>query len=75
MFIQLNEWYYHSSMCGYQTRPLIINADEISDFHETDDVDRGYRAAVKISLKNGRTYNVKGTVDEIVAKISAINNL
>lgn len=66
MFIQLDEWYYHSSMCGYKTRPLVINVDEISDFHETDDVDRGYKDAVKISLKNGRTYNVKETVKEII---------
>lgn len=66
MFIQLNEWYYHSSMCGYQTRPLVINTEEISDFHETQDIDRGYCKAVKISLKNGRTYNVKESYKEIL---------
>ena len=70
MFIQLNEWYYHSSMCGYQTRPLVVNVDEISDFHETNDVDRGYCDAVKISLKNGRIYNVKETYKEILEAIT-----
>lgn len=69
MFIKLNEWYYHSSMCGYQTRPLIVNVEEISDFHETNDIDRGYTEAVKISLKNGRTYNVKETCEEILEMI------
>lgn len=72
MFIQLNEWYYHSSMCGYQTRPLVVNLDEISDFHETNDVDRGYCKAVTISLKNGNTYNVKETVKDIKDILKAI---
>ncbi len=70
MFIQLNEYYYDSRAYGYCTRPLAINTEEISDFHETDDVDRGYCAAVKISLKNGRTYNVKGTYNEILEAIT-----
>lgn len=70
MFIKLNEWYYHSSMCGYQTRPLIVNVEEISDFHETSDVDRGYCRAVKLSLKNGRTYNVKESCREILEAIT-----
>ena len=71
MFIQLNEWYYHGNMCGYQTRPLIINTEEISDFHETID-DRGYceYVTVTISLKNGRTYNVKETYKEILEMIT-----
>lgn len=70
MFIRLNEWYYHSSMCGYQTRPLIVNVNEISDFHETNDMGTGYYQAVKISLKNGRTYNVKETYKEILEAIT-----
>lgn len=70
MFIQLNEWYYHSSMCGYQTRPLIVNVDEISDFHETNDVDRGYCEATKISLRNGKTYNVKESYKKIMEMIT-----
>lgn len=69
MFIQLNEWFYDSHCHGYMTRALAVNTDEISDFHETDDVDRGYCQAVKISLKNGRTYNVKETYDDILKKI------
>ena len=70
MFIQLHEYYYDSRAYGYCTRPLAINTEEISDFHETDDVDRGYCVAVKISLKNGRTYNVKGTYNEILEAIT-----
>jgi hypothetical protein len=69
MFIKLNEWYYDLHCRGYLTRPLVVNADEISDFHDTDDVDRGYRNAVKISLKNGRVYNVKETCKEILEMI------
>lgn len=68
MFIKLNEWYYHSSMCGYQTRPLIVNVEEISDFHETNDVNNC--RAVKLSLKNGRTYNVKESCREILEAIT-----
>ena len=70
MFIQLQEYYYDLRAHGYGTRPLAINTEEISDFHETDDVDRGYRAAIKISLKNGRTYNVKETYKEILEMIT-----
>ena len=72
MFIKLNELYYDSYCHGYLTRPLAINTEEISDFHETDDVDRGYRSAVKISLKNGRTYNVRETYEEIEKILEAI---
>ena len=67
MFIQLHEYYYDR---GYCTRPLAINIDEISDFHDTNEVDRGYVSAVKISLKNGRTYNVKESYKEILEKIT-----
>ena len=70
MFIQLHEWYYHSSMCGYQTRPLAVNTEEISDFHETREIDRGYCNAVKISLKNGRTYCVKESYKEILEAVT-----
>lgn len=70
MFIKLNEWYYDSYCHGYGTRPLAVNVDEISDFHDTDDVDRGYRSAVKISLKNGRVYNVKESYGEILEAIT-----
>lgn len=70
MFIQLNEWYYDSYCHGYLTRSLAVNVDEISDFHDTDDVDRGYRNAVKISLKNGRVYNVKESYEEILEAIT-----
>ena len=69
MFIQLHEYYYDTDCHGYITRPLAINTDEISDFHETNDVDRGYVDAVKISLKNGRTYNVRESYKEIMEKI------
>lgn len=69
MFIRLNEWYYHSSMCGYQTRPLAVNVDEISDFRETNDIDSCN--AVKISLKNGRTYCVKESYKEILEAVMA----
>jgi len=41
-----------------------------SDFHDTDEVDRGYVDAVKISLKNGRTYNVKESYTEIMRMIT-----
>lgn len=68
--MQLFEYYYDLGVHGYCTRPLAINTEEISDFHETDDVDRGYRDAVKISLKNGRTYNVKGTYNKILGMIA-----
>ena len=37
MLIMLNEWYYHNSQCGYQTRPLAINVDDIIEIHETND--------------------------------------
>jgi uncharacterized protein YlzI (FlbEa/FlbD family) len=57
-------------MCGYQTRPLAVNVDEISDFHETNDVDRGYCDAVKILLKNGRAYNVKESYEKIMEMIT-----
>jgi uncharacterized protein YlzI (FlbEa/FlbD family) len=57
-------------MCGYLTRPLVVNAEEISDFHETNDVDRGYCQAVKLSLKNGRTYNVKESYEKILEMIT-----
>ena len=70
MFIKLNEWYYDLQCHGYLTRPLAVNVDEISDFHDTDDVDRGYCKAVKISLKNGRTYNVKESYKEILEGIT-----
>lgn len=70
MFIQLHEYYYNTYCHGYITRPLAINTDEISDFHETDEVDRGYVDAVKISLKNGRTYNVKETYNKILEAIT-----
>lgn len=63
MFIQLNEWYYHSSMCGYQTRPLAINVDEISDFQEYKMEDVGYVSL--IALKNGRTHCVKESYKKI----------
>ena len=69
MFIQLHEYYYDTHCHGYITRPLAINTDEISDFHDTDEVDRGYCDAVKISLKNGRTYDVKESYKEIMEKI------
>lgn len=74
MFIGLNEYYYDLRYHGYGTRPLVVNVDEISDFHDTDDVDGGYRSAVKISLKNGRTYNVKETYDDILKKIMQNNS-
>ena len=70
MFIQLHEYYYDRYDRGYCTRPLAINIDEISDFHDTDEVDRGYVSAVKISLKNGRTYNVKESYKEILEVIT-----
>lgn len=70
MFIKLTEYYYDSHAYGYCTRPLVINTEEISDFHETDDVDRGYRSAVKISLKNGGVYNVKESCGEILGAIT-----
>ena len=70
MFIQLHEYYYDTHCHGYITRPLALNAEEISDFHATDEVDRGYIDAVKISLKNGRTYYVKETYKEILEKIT-----
>ena len=70
MFVKLNEYYYDLNVHGYGTRPLVVNVDEISDFHDTDDIDRGYRSAVKISLKNGRTYNVKGTYNDILEAIT-----
>jgi hypothetical protein len=37
MFIRLHEWYYHGSGCGYQTKPVAINTEEISNFNETFD--------------------------------------
>ena len=70
MFIKLNEWYYDLCCHGYVTRPAVINTDEISDFHATDEIDRGYVEAVKISLKNGRVYCVKETYQEILEMIT-----
>ena len=69
MFIQLHAYYYDTHCHGYIIRPLVLNIDEISDFHDTNEVDRGYIDAVKISLKNGSTYNVKETCKEIMEKI------
>lgn len=58
MFLTLSEWYYHSSMCGYQTKTILVNIDEISEIAETHDpyhnMDGSY-----VAMKNGNHHNVR----------------
>lgn len=57
-------------MCGYRTRPLAINVDEISDFQEYRIEDVGY--VCLISLKNGRTHYVKEKYEEVMKMIAKV---
>lgn len=68
MFIQLHEYYYDSRCCGYQTKLTAVNTDEISDFHETVDPYHNIDG-VTLSLKNGRTYQVKESYKEIMKAV------
>ena len=65
MFIKLDEWYYHSSMCGYQTKPLIVNIDEISDVQEKYDPNHNIDGSI-VNMKNGNHYNVKQPFQKII---------
>lgn len=74
MLIMLNEWYYHNSQCGYQTRPLAINVDEISEIHETNDPYHNIDGCF-ISLKNGKYYNVKEGFLDVMNRIQMIADM
>lgn len=69
MFITLNEWYYHSSTCGYQTKPVAVNTDEISDVNEVRDPYHNTDGSA-VNLKNGRHYNVKEELREVMEMIA-----
>lgn len=58
MIMTLNEWYYHGSTCGYQTKLLFINTDEISSINEVFDPYHNMNGS-QIVMKNGTKFNVK----------------
>ena len=61
MFIALSQWYYHGSTCGYQTKPLLVNADEISSISDVFDNYHNMDGSL-IIMKNGTSYNVREDV-------------
>lgn len=69
MFIILNEWYYHNSICGYRTKPVAVNTDEISDVNEVIDPYHNKDGSA-VNLKNGRHYNVKEEFREVMKMIA-----
>lgn len=69
MFITLNEWYYHGNGCGYQTKPVAVNTDEISDVNEVRDPYHNTDGSV-VNLKNGRHYNVKEDFNKIMGMLA-----
>ena len=65
MFIELRELYYRNGT--YLTKPLLLNANEISSILEYDN--SGYREFRTIVMNNGKIYEVADKYKDIVCKI------
>lgn len=70
MFITLSQWYYHSSMCGYQTKPVIVNLEEVSEVKEVYDPYHNMDGSLVV-MKNGNSINVREDIVTISKRMQA----
>lgn len=66
MFIELQEYYYRGG--GYLTKPLLVNANEISTVIEDDG--HNHIECRTMVMNNKKMYFVKDKYEEIVRKIT-----
>lgn len=66
MFIELQEYYYRNG--AYLTKPLLLNANEISSIIEDDG--HGYVRGRTVVMNNRKAYFVKDSYNEIMRKIT-----
>lgn len=66
MFIELQEYYYRGG--GYLTKPLLVNANEISTVIEDDG--HNYIEGRTVVMNNKKIYFVKDSYEDIVSKIT-----
>lgn len=66
MFIELQEYYYRGG--GYLTKPLLLNANEISSIIEDDG--HNYADGRTVVMNNRKVYFVKDSYEDIVSKIT-----